>query len=246
MSLAPVFALMLVCFRCTALVASAPILGVRFIPSRIKLALGLVVGGVAWSAAGMPQVAVPDDVFRLTAMALSEVMVGLTAGLCSRMLFEAASTGGQIAGNSMGFGFGALLDPSSGAQSSAMGELYTALAFGAGLAMGLHREAITWLVRSVQQVPPGGVVDLASLCHALVTQSAISLALVTRVAWPIMAVTLITYGVLGLIGRTAPQLQLGNMGFAAAILSGGTAFYLTAPAAAQLCANAATQLFGGA
>jgi flagellar biosynthetic protein FliR len=173
-------------------------------------------------------------------------MVGLTAGLASRILFEAASTGGQIAGNSMGFGFGALLDPSSGAQSSALGELYTALALGAAIAIGLHQEAISWLVRSVQQVPPGGVVDVPSLCRALVTQSVLSLALVTRVAWPIFAVTLLVYTVLGLIGRTAPQLQLGNLGFAGAILSGGTAFYLTAPAAAQLCARAAAELFGGA
>ena len=246
MSLEPIFALLLVCFRTTALIASAPVLSARFIPSRIKLSLGLVVGAIAWSAAGMPKVAIPADVFHLAATALSEVLVGLCAGLASRVLFEAAQTGGQVAGTSMGFGFGALLDPSSGAQSSALGELYQALALAAAIGLGLHHEAISWLVRSVQQVPPGGVVDVPSLCRALVTQSALSLALITRVAWPVLAVTALTYGVLGLIGRTAPQLQLGNLGFGAAVLSGGTAFYLTAPAAAQLCARAAAELFGGA
>jgi flagellar biosynthetic protein FliR len=41
------------------------------------------------------------------------------------------------------------------------------------------------------------------------------------------------------VGRTAQQLNLGTLGFSVAVVAGGGAFYLVAPAAAELAARAA-------
>jgi flagellar biosynthesis protein FliR len=233
----------LVLLRTTAVVAAAPILSSRSIPARVKLALAGFLAAVAFSAAGLPRVALPTDFGGLAALAASETAVGLVAGLSARLLLDAAQYGGQAASMAMGLGFGQVLNPNSNAESTSVGELFAMLALGAALALGLHREAIVWLVRSVQEVPPGATVDVRSLAGALVTQILFALTLAVRVAYPLLAAAVLGYGLLGMLGKASPQLSLSNLGFAVSFVAGGGAIYLVAPQGAQLCAQAALAVF---
>jgi flagellar biosynthetic protein FliR len=136
-----------------------------------------------------------------------------------------------------------MLNPNSGADSSTLGELFGALTLAAALGLGVHTEAIAWLVRSVQDVPPGSTVELQSLASGVIRQIIIAIALAIRIAYPLFAASLFGFAVLGLLGKAAPQLSLSNLGFAVTLLCGGGALYLTAPAGAQLAAQAAVALF---
>jgi flagellar biosynthetic protein FliR len=143
----------------------------------------------------------------------------------------------------MGFGFGQVLNPNSNSESTTIGEIYSLLALAVALSLGIHREAITWLAHSVQQVPPGATIDAASLASAMVRQIIFALTLAVRVAYPLFAAALFGYGVLGLLGKASPQLSLSNLGFGASVVAGGGALYLVAPAGAQMCAQVALQVF---
>jgi flagellar biosynthesis protein FliR len=48
-----------------------------------------------------------------------------------------------------------------------------------------------------------------------------------------------------LLNRAAPQLNIANIGFTIALLAGGAAFYLIAPGAAVMAAQAARTAFAG-
>ena len=234
---------LLVLLRTGALVLGAPILSSKSIPARVKLSMTLVFSVAVFLAAGAPRVPVPQNFGALAALALSETALGLVAGLSSRLLFEAAQAGGQAASMSMGLGFGQVLNPNSNAESTSVGELYSNLALGVALSLGLHREAIAWLAMSVQQAPPGATVDVPSLASALVGQVIFGLTLAIRVGYPLFAASLLGYGMLALVGKAAPQLSLSNLGFGVTIVAGGAAVYLVAPDGAQLCAQAAFRVF---
>lgn len=233
----------LVLIRVSALVVSAPVLGSRTVPGRVKLALAFAVTVPVYLAAGAPRVDAPHDVGRLVALALSETALGLVSGLSARLVLEAAQAGGQAAGMSLGFGFGALIDPHSQAESTVVGELLLTVALAAAVALNVHGEAIAWLARSVVDVPPGAPVDVGSLVAGLLRQVIYALALAVRVAWPLFAAALFAFGTLGLLGRAAPSLSLSNVGFAVSVLAGGSVLYLLVPHAAWLCAGAAHQIF---
>jgi flagellar biosynthetic protein FliR len=233
----------MVLLRTSALVVTAPILSSRTLPPRIKLALAFTLGLTAWFGAGTPQVAVPNHFGGLAGLVISETLLGMVSGLSSRLLFDAAQAGGQAAANSLGFGYGQLVNPNSGADSSVMGELVAALALGAALSLNVHREAIVWLCLSVREVPPGGTVDLMSLCGALIRQVIYAVTLAVRVGYPLFAAALFGYGALGVINRAAPQLSLTNIGFAVSIAAGGLTLYVVAPEGARMCAQAALQVF---
>ncbi len=233
----------LVLVRTSSLILTAPILSSKTVPARIKLTLSAVVTLIAWSAAGTPRVAMPDGLFGLAGLVGSEVVLGLASGLASRLLLDAAQAGGQAAAMSMGFGFGSMLDPNSHADSTAVGQLFSVLAMSVALGLGVHTEALSWLVRSVSEVPPGGTIDMPSLASALFRQVIFSVALAVRVAYPLFAASLFGYAALGLLGRAAPQLSLSNIGFVFSMAAGGGALYLVAPEGARMCAQAALQVF---
>lgn len=242
-SLPLVLGFALVLTRTAALLGVAPVTSSRTLPMRLRAALIGVVAVVTYLGAGAPRIAVPADFASLAALVASELALGLTAGLSSRVLLDAAQAGGQAASTAMGFGFGSVLDPHSQAESTTMGELFMALSLGAALAFRLPEECVGWLVRSVREVPPGGTVDVASLATALTRQLIFGITLSVRVAFPLFSASILGFASLAALGRTAPQLSLQNLGFAVSIGCGLMALFFVAPDAARICADAATRIF---
>ncbi len=233
----------LVLTRIAGLIGTAPVLSSRSVPMRVKTALAFAVSLLAFSASGLPQIAVPENFGGLIGLVLSEAVVGAAAGLSSRLVLDAAQFGGQSAGAAMGIGFGQTINPNSGADSSTIGDIYGALALAVALGLGIHTEALAWIVRSLKEVPPGGTVDVMTLSSAMIRQVIFAVTLAIRIAYPLFAASLFGYALLGLLGKASPQLSLSNLGFGVSILCGGGALYLVAPEGARICAQAALVVF---
>jgi len=139
----------------------------------------------------------------------------------------------------MGLGFGSLLDPTSGAESNSVGELVYIAAHAGAVALGIHREAVVWLARSAIAFPPGADLSLRELMLKVIWEATGAAALGARLAFPMLSAVLLGHVVMAGVGRTAQQLNLGTIGFSIAIVAGGGALYLVAPAAAEMAARAA-------
>jgi flagellar biosynthetic protein FliR len=233
------FGFLLVLFRSAALCTAAPIFGAKPVPARLRMGLAVVLAYAAFAGAEFPTFT--GGAGSLFAAAAVETLIGLSAGLSSRFALDAASAAGQLIAQGMGLSFGASVDPLHGAESTAIGEILSMIALGAALAGGVHRELVAWLCRSLLSVPPGGVVDASALATAVVTHALSSIALAVRLAFPVMAAVTFGHVALGVVGRTAPQLNISSVGFSITILAGGAALYMVAPAIAEIAANAARE-----
>jgi flagellar biosynthetic protein FliR len=234
---------LLVLLRTAALVTTVPILGARLIPARIRLAMAVALAFAAFTGAGSPGVPPPPGLDGLFIAAAGETALGLLAGLAARFVLDAALAAGQLVGISMGIGFAALVDPTSGAESNAPGEMLLTLSQLMALGMGIHREAISWLARSVQLWPPGGPLPLERLAGHVIGQALLGVTLAIRVSMPVLAAVLAAYAITGILSRTAPQLSLSNVGFSIAIVAGGAALYLVIPPAAEMLARSTLAAF---
>lgn len=237
------FGYLLVLLRTAGLLMSAPILGARNVPVRIRLALSLVLAMAVFTGAGSPAVALPAGVGGLLLGVVAESAMGLLAGLSARWVLDSALAAGQVIGISMGIGFAALVDPTSGSQSNAPGEMLLTLAQLSALALGIHREAIGWLARSVRIWPPGVDLPLHALASHAVGQAVLGATLAVRIAFPVLAAVILGHATVGVLGRAAPQLSLASIGFSVAILAGGGALYLVVPQAAEMVARSAVAAF---
>ncbi|HTT71490.1 MAG TPA: flagellar biosynthetic protein FliR [Anaeromyxobacteraceae bacterium] len=239
--LASAFAFLLVLLRTTGLFLSAPVLSARVVPARPRLALALLVAFAVYCGVGAPAVRAPEHLGALSLAAAAEGALGLLAGLSARFTLLAALSAGHAASISMGVGYGALLDPSSGAESNSAGELLYTVAQAGAVALGIHREAFAYLARSVAAFPPGGPLSLHELAARVVWDGTMAAALGARLALPMLSAVLVGHVVMAVLGRSASQLNLRTLGFSVAILAGGGAFYLVAPPAAEMAARAALQ-----
>ena len=237
------FGFLMVLFRASALCAVAPLFGMKAVPARLRMVLSLVLAYAAFASAGFP-------LFRggngaLVSAALVETVIGLSAGLAARFALEAAGAAGHMIAASIGLSFGASLDPIHGTESTSISELLSMLALAAMLVAGVHRELVAWLCRSIVSMPPGAPVEIGPLAGVVVTQALSAVALAVRMAFPVMAAVTFGHVALGVVGRTAPQLNISSVGFSVTILAGGGALYMTAPTITEMAAEAVRSALGG-
>jgi flagellar biosynthetic protein FliR len=233
------FGYLLVVFRCGGLVVAAPVLGSAAVPKRIRLGLSLFFAMAAWVSAGSHPVGLPHDLFELASVSIGETVIGLCAGFAAKVALEAASMAGTLAGVGMGMGYGSMIDPNSGAEAPVLSNLLAALALGAAVSLGFHREAILWLARSVRESPVTGHLELRELAVHMIRSCTDGAALGLRLGLPFLGAVGLGHAGLGIIGRTTPQISLSSIGFTIAIGCGGAALWFFAPHAAHLAAGAA-------
>jgi flagellar biosynthetic protein FliR len=243
--LATAWGFALVLFRTSGLCVTAPMLGARIVPARVRLAIALALSLAVFSGAGAPAVPVPASLTGLGAAAVLETLTGLLGGLSARWLLDAALAAGHLAGLSAGLGFSALIDPTTGAESNGLSQLLYAGAQAAALSMGIHREAVAWLARAAVTWPPGTPPALGALAAQVAGHAVLAIVLAVRLAFPVMAAVMLGHATMGVMNKMAPQLSLSNLGFSIALLCGGFAIYLSAPTIAELAARAAVNAFQG-
>lgn len=226
--------LMLAIARVTSFIVTAPVLSARFVPTRVRVMIGLVLGGAAWVAGGSVAVASVGVVD----VGLN-VVVGLLMGLAARAALEAAFAAGSLFSMQVGLSFASTVDPLSGGQSDVASDLLSMLALMGAVALGLHREAIVVICASLQAIPPGAAFDVRGLFEQLLPLIIGSMALAVRLAFPMMAATTAGYLVMGVMARGSPALGLQGLGFTVPIIAGGFALHTMAPVAAELAARAA-------
>jgi len=235
----------LLLFRTAGLVATSPLFSLRSAPMEVKVGLSAAIAMAIFAGAGSPHAPLPAHLGALGSDVLLETALGLLAGAGGTLMLESAAAAGQLASQAMGLGYGAVLDPLNGAESTTVGELMRLLALALAVSMGVHKEAVVWLTHSAQSVPPGTVGSVTELARGAILQSLEAMALAIRLGFPYLAATTLGHAVLGALGRAAPQMHFSNLGFSVSILFGGGALWLATPSMLSLAAEATLSAFSG-
>ena len=197
-------------FRIAGMLLSAPFFGSVLIPKRVKLyfALVLTMGVVP----GLAAVALPDSPVALAAGIASELLFGLAIGTALSFVFVAVHWAGEIIGQQIGFGMGAVFDPSMGQSGSVVGDLYFMLTLVIFLIIRGHHEFIRGVRETFDTLPLLSATmtqDLLDLVVGLL-QSATALAI--QLAAPVLLTMLLTDVVLGFVSKTVPQINVMTAG----------------------------------
>lgn len=197
--------------RLLGLMATAPILSDRSIPKRIKLGFGLVFTFIIMPT--LPEIP-KFEIFSLQGLLIlvQQMIIGLAMGFCVRLVFSAIGVAGQLIGMSMGLGFATFFDPQTQSQSTAISQFLTMLLMLIFLSLDGHLMMITALANSFVTMPiaveGGGISPMK-----IVTWGETIFSTGVLLALPAVAALLITNMALGILTRTAPQLNLFGIGF---------------------------------
>jgi flagellar biosynthetic protein FliR len=228
----PLAGFFLLMLRVGAFLVASPVFGGRFVPLPVR-----IVAAVCLTLAVSTQTDLPgaEALARLSAipMMLSELALGLTAGLVLTVLFAAAGMAGDRIANAAGLGFAMQVDPSAGGQSPVVAQLLGLVMMMVFLGTDSHLVALRILFDSYQTVPPGSTPPLSVLVATGITAGALLFALASALMLPVVAGLLVLNLAVGVISRSAPQLNLFSVGFPLAIIVVLVLLWLTAPQMVQ-------------
>lgn len=205
--------------RILALVAVAPVVGNRSVPTRVKIGLaGFITLIVAPTLGAMPQVTVfsAEGVWIL----VNQFLIGVALGFTMQLVFAVVTTAGDLMGLGMGLGFASFFDPQANTTTPALSSWLNMMAMLAFLAFDGHLQMIAALVATFQSVPVTANVLGASAWRSIASYGAVVLSSGLLLALPVVVALLITNLSLGILNRAAPQIGIFQIGFALTMLVG--------------------------
>ncbi len=214
--------------RVLGVIAAAPIFNHTATPNQVKVGLGVMLTLII-----MPiSPPVPHfEIFSFTALLVlvQQLILGVAIGFTMRLVFSAIELAGQVIGMSMGLGFASFYDPQSQGQTTAVNQFLVLIAMLVFLSLDGHLLIITAMANSFVTMPitiDGG--SISPLKIALWGEAIFSAGLM--LAMPAVTALLITNMALGILSKTAPQLNLFGIGFPVTLSIGFLVLALSLPA----------------
>jgi flagellar biosynthesis protein FliR len=219
--------------RILALVASSPVIGNRQVPARVKVGFAMLLTFLI-----APTLNIQPDIEASSGpglfILLQQILVGLAMGFSMRLVFTAVEMAGDIMGMQMGLGFASFYDPLNSTNTQVIAQflgIITALAF---LSMNGHLYMLATLAESFQAFPISINIPSANAMQTLVLWGGSIFAHALRLSLPLIAALFITNLALGILTRSAPQLNIFAIGFPITLVVGFVTLMLTLPYLAPL------------
>lgn len=151
---------------------------------------------------------------------LREMVIGILVGLLASLLFAAVQTAGQMIGFQMSFAVANVVDPVTSLQVPLIAQFYYMLAILLFLAFGAHRWVFKALAESFNLIPLAGFTPGEGLLELMLRYSSAIFSTAIKIAAPLMAALLLSDVSLGVVARTAPQMNIFIVGMPLKILLG--------------------------
>jgi flagellar biosynthesis protein FliR len=227
--LRPILIFAIVLARVGGLATFAPFWGNRALPGRIRAMLALALA-LALTPTVLPRMATPpSDALGLSMVLLGECVIGCAFGLVGRLIFSALDMVAYMLGFQLGLMLASTIDPSTRAQTNAIGAAMQMFGLMILLAIDGHHWFLITTVRSFDVLGPGGASITADLARLMLRLSADALATGVALAAPSIVILLAVEVLLSIAGRAAQQLQVMMLSFPLKILFGvwvvGSALY---------------------
>lgn len=199
--------------RLLGFIRLAPVFNRKEIPSLVKLSFVLVLTIVLTSVV-KPDVNVIKDSFALSIVL--NIVVGAMIGYMAQLILIAVEAGADMINMQMGLSSAMVLDPTTSSQVSILGKAFSLL----GLLIFIQLGGIYWLIqaliRSFEIFPLGATsIPLQQLVNMdyLIELSSNVLFMGLQIASPVLLATLGQDIILGVISKTAPQVNVFQLSF---------------------------------
>lgn len=226
--------------RIGAFVLSAPLFAARFIPLPVRIIISVMLAVPIALTVPMPA---PEALagMRAVPMVLSELVIGLAAGMLLQVLFAAAVMAGDRIANTAGLGLAAQVDPSTGTQSPVIGQFFLLFLLVIFVVEDGHLAAIGLVIDSYRFIPAGSGINPDALTGTVLEAAGVMFSTSASLMMPVVAVLLLVNGIIGAITRSAPQLNIFAFGFPLTMTATIVLLFLTVPVIASALSDLVAQ-----
>ena len=213
--------------RVMGAIAFAPIFGNRTVTRRVRVFIGIACALAVFTA--NPYVPLGYSTFlEYTIILLKELIVGITIGFMSNVTLSIINAAGQFIDREIGFSMVSDFDPGMNTEITITAEFYNMLVMLIMLCSNMHYFILSALSDSFQLIPLGNVtIDTGTLYDTMVQYIADYFIISVRIALPVMIATMLLNVVLGVLAKTAPQMNMFVIGMQLKIFVGFAGLFVT-------------------
>ncbi|MBC7958420.1 MAG: flagellar type III secretion system protein FliR [Vallitaleaceae bacterium] len=220
-------AFLLVFVRIISLFIAVPIFSNRSIPPIVKISLAFFLSCIVINVIDTNLTVSSTDVMGYLFALVKEIFVGWIIGFAAYIVFSILTLAGQLIDTQVGFSMVNVFDPMSQVQFTISGTFYYYLVLLIVLVTNSYHFFIRAMMKSFEWIPIGDVALTANLYNSFTGILNEIFIIALQIAAPFFFVMLLTDIVLGLLARTAPQMNLFVIGFPVKIFLGLVVMLLT-------------------
>ena len=154
-----------------------------------------------------------NTVYGYAALALKEAMAGLMIGFGANICNSVINLAGRLADMEIGISMISLLDPTTREQSGFTGVLYQYSIMLIMMVTNLHHYFIRALVETFNLIPIGmAKFDSDKIMTAIMQYLDDYVMIAFRICLPVVATIMLTNAVLGILVKSAPQINMFSVG----------------------------------
>ena len=197
--------------RWSALLAFLPVFNSTTIPNTIKATF--VVWFTFITFPMVPLITFEPTINNVFLAIINEATFGFFTGIAIQIVFMILSFTGELISFVMGLTMANIVDPSSGQQTPVMGQFFNIVAITIFLAINGHHLMLLLIAKSLHSMPFGEFFEMRHMGEYLMMEMGRFFVLGFSLAFPILAISLLSDIIFGMIMKSMPQFNLLVVGF---------------------------------
>ena len=212
--------------RLSAFLISSPFLGSRSIPLNVKIVFSLVISFFYFGY--LSDIQLSEEIYQnLISIVIIEALIGLAFGLTLTIWFSAAALAGEKIASTTGLGFSQMIDPETGGQTPVISLVLDLFLITIFLSLDGHLLAIEFLFKSFEIYKINSGLPGLSLVGLGIQATGAMFYTGGLIMLPVVGALLLTNIAVGIITRSAPQLNMFSFAFPVTMLLAFLILYLS-------------------
>ena len=204
--------LFLASLRIGAFLIASPFFGGSSVPLQVRIIMAVLLGVAVVTTVEVPDWQAFAGLNGLQVI-LTELAIGISSGLILTIWFSAALLAGEKIASSAGLGFAAQIDPDSGGQTPVVSKTFSLFLTVIFLSWNGHLLVLRAVADSYTYLPVGAMPAFPVLIQSGIAEAGSMFFAATIIMLPLTAFLMAINLVIGVITRSAPQLNLFSFGF---------------------------------
>lgn len=215
--------------RVMGAMAFAPIFGNMTVTRRVRIILGIAVTFIMFTM--NPYTPLGYTTFiEYTVILIKEIVVGLSLGFTANMVLTIINTAGHFIDRELGFSMVSNFDQTFNTETTITAQFYSMLLMIIMLVLNLHYYILSALSDSFTLIPLGNVkVDTGALYDTMIQYMTNYFVIAIRISLPVLIAIMLLNMVLGVLAKTAPQMNMFVVGIQLKIFVGFSVLVVTLP-----------------
>ncbi len=206
----------LAALRASGLAITAPMFAHYALPRSVRNWLML---SMVFALYPTMNIVMPEGI-ALPLVVAQELAIGILLGFVAGIVVLVGTYAGRLAGVQMGFGMASVVDPAQGEEGAQLDRLQSLVMLVVFISLGGHLVMIGALHKSYLLAPIGTPIAPVDLIDGFLTLMFGMFRSALEIAAPFLVTTMLVEVGLGILARSAPQINIMNVGFGVRILVG--------------------------